>query len=101
MSADDEAAWLLTAPRAELNAYTLGRRHGYLEGEVVGYDRGWQACDDEISALQRAAAHVVHTLARIDPHDVTQDRRRQHQLKTAARHAANRKPWPEQKDPTG
>ena len=93
MTPEEEAAWLLTAPRADVNTYMLGRQHGYLDGEQVGYDRGWHACDDEISALQRAAANVVHTLARIDPHDVTQDRRRRKQLEAAARHAATRQPW--------
>jgi hypothetical protein len=39
---------------------------GYAWGLVDGHDRGWAECDDEIAALQRTAARVVHAHARLD-----------------------------------
>ncbi len=81
-------------PRAELDTYLAGRLDGYLEGESVGFARGYQACDDEISTLQREAHRVVLLMAGIDPHEVRQARRRQAQVEGAARHEAEAQPWP-------
>ncbi len=56
------------------HAYLDARRDGYLEGEVVGYARGYRACDDELATLQREAHKVVLLMAGIDPYEVRQAR---------------------------
>jgi len=81
-------------PRFEWSIYLAGRRDGFLEGESVGFARGYQACDDEISTLQREAHRVVLLMAGIDPHEIRQARRRQAQVEVAARHEAEAQPWP-------
>lgn len=58
----------------EWTAYLDGRLAGYLEGEAVGYDRGYAACDAEISTLQRQAARVVHAMAQLPERDPEADR---------------------------
>ncbi len=70
---------LATAPRAEFDAYVAGRHDGHLEGEAIGYRRGWLACNEEVAALQRWAARQVHAMATLDPHvdHVVAVRRRQ------------------------
>jgi hypothetical protein len=85
---------LLTLTRRELDVYNEGRLDGYLEGEDVGYRRGYAACDEEIARLQRAAVAVVHRLARIPTHAEAQERRRNAESVAAARHARNAAPWP-------
>jgi len=81
-------------PRAEWDTYLAGRLDGYIEGESVGFARGYQACDDELSTLQREAHRVVLLLAGIDPHEVRQDRRRQRQVEAAERHTQAARSWP-------
>jgi hypothetical protein len=65
---------VVNAPRPLLDAYLAGRRDGFLDGERVGFERGYQACEDEIASLQRAAYGVVRVMAGIDPHEVRQAR---------------------------
>lgn len=84
---------LLNAPRPEIDAYLAGRVDGYLEGEAVGYSRGWQACDDEISALQRAAHRFAQAAARCEPHVVVEARRRDAQVDLAERRAREARSW--------
>lgn len=84
---------LVGAPRAEVNAYLAGRVDGYLDGEAVGYTRGWQACDDEVSSLQRAAHCNVQAMAKILPHEERERRRHERQLDAAERHARAARPW--------
>ncbi len=85
---------LLAMPSPVWDGYLTGRQDGFLEGESVGFARGYQACDDEISTLQREAAKVVLLMAGVDPHEVAQTRRRQRQVETAERHAQASQPWP-------
>jgi len=85
-----DALW----PRAQWDTYLAGRLDGYIEGESVGFARGYQACEDELSTLQREAHRVVLLMAGIDPHEVRQARRRQAQVEVAARHEAEAQPWP-------
>lgn len=61
-------------PRAKWSIYLTGRRDGYVEGESIGYARGYQACEDELTTLQREAHKVVLLMAGIDPHEVRQAR---------------------------
>jgi len=61
-------------PRAHWDSYLAGRLDGYLEGESVGFARGYQACDDEISTLQREAHKVVLLMAGIDSYALRQAR---------------------------
>ncbi len=86
-------------PRSCWSAYLVGRQDGFLEGESVGFARGYQACDDEISTLQREAAKVVLAMAGIDPHEVAQRRRRQRQVEAADRHGQAAQPWPAEATP--
>ncbi len=58
---------VLNAPRPLLDAYLAGRLDGFLEGEQVGYARGYTTCDQELARLQRAAAKIVHGMARLPP----------------------------------
>ncbi len=84
---------LVGAPRAEVNAYLAGRVDGYLDGEAVGYTRGWQACDDEVSALQRAAHRVTQAIARMEPHADRVAGIQRRQVDAAQRHDENARPW--------
>ena len=67
---------------------------GYRDGHRDGIDLGRKQMDEELSALQREAHRVVMAMAKLDPHDVAQDRRRQAQVEVAARHEAEAQPWP-------
>lgn len=84
---------LATAPRAVFDAYVAGRHDGHLEGEAVGFRRGWRACDDEISALQRAAHRVARAMSRIEPHAEREERRREREVDLAERRAREARPW--------
>ncbi len=63
--AEDIARRLLTSSKAEREAYCEGRTDGYFEGETAGFARGYAACDDEISSLQRKASRVVTAMVRL------------------------------------
>lgn len=84
---------LMAAPRPEFAAYLAGRVDGYLDGEDVGYARGYAACDAELAAIQRAAHRVVRAMARLDPWEDAQRRRRQRQVEASERHAEAARPW--------
>ncbi len=76
---------LVAMPRSEWSVYLIARQDGFLEGERVGFARGYQACDDEISTLQREAAKVVLRMAGIDSFEIRQAR-------AAGRHARAARP---------
>lgn len=76
---------LVAMPRSEWSAYLVGRQDGIVEGESVGFARGYQACEDEISTLQREAAKVVLRMAGIDSFEIRQAR-------AAGRHARAARP---------
>ncbi|WP_270888620.1 hypothetical protein [Pedococcus sp. 5OH_020] len=54
-------------------AYLDGWLSGYVNGEAVGYDRGYVACDGEIATIQREAARIVHAMANIPERDRAAD----------------------------
>jgi len=83
-------------PRAEWDTYLAGRLDGYREGESVGFARGYQAYEDELSTLQREAHRVVLAMAKLDPWEVVRRRRRERQVEAAERHASNAQPWPDE-----
>ncbi len=58
---------VLNAPRPLLDAYLAGRRDGFVDGEQVGYTRGYHACDEELARLQRAAHRVAQAMAPLEP----------------------------------
>jgi hypothetical protein len=82
--------------RREFDIYLKGRLDGFLEGEAVGWKRGWADCDEEISHLQREAHRVVQFMARLEPWDVAQRKRRTCQDEAAQRHAGQAQPWPQE-----
>jgi len=47
---------LLTLTVPELRLYFAGRHDGYMDGEAVGYQRGWQARDETQLAEERPPA---------------------------------------------
>jgi hypothetical protein len=59
---------LATLSQRELDVFMAGMLSGYLEGETAGYTRGREAAEVELAAIQRAAARVVHAMARLEPH---------------------------------
>lgn len=81
-------------PRAEWSRYLAARCDGFIEGEQLGYARGYQACDEEMGALQREAHKVVLLMAKLDPWEAAQRRRRERQTQAAERHAQAAQPWP-------
>jgi len=85
---------IVSATRREFAAYLAGRVDGLIEGGALGYARGWQACDEEIAALQRAAHRVTQAVAQLDPWPVAQQKRRGRQVEAADRHAQAAQPWP-------
>lgn len=75
-------------PRPEWDVYLLGYRDGI--------DLGRRQMDDELSTLQREAHRVVIAMARLDPWEDVQRRRRERQVEAAARHEAEAQPWPDE-----
>lgn len=79
-------------PRPVWDVYLAGYRDGYRDG----IDLGRRQMDEELTSLQREAHRVVMAMAKLDPHDVAQDRRRQAQVEVAARHEDEAQPWPDE-----
>jgi len=77
-------------PRREWDGYLSGYRDGYRDG----IDLGRKQMDDELASLQRTAHETVLAMAKLDPHEVAQRRRRERQVETAERHAQGAQPWP-------
>ena len=65
---------LLTAPACCRSAFFDGFTYGRAEGLSEGHRRGYDACDDEISTLQREAARIVHAMANLPERDREADR---------------------------
>ncbi len=82
-------------PRPEWNIYLMGYRDGYRDG----IDLGRKQMDDELATLQREAHRVVIAMAKLDPHQGVQARRRQRQVEAADRHAEVAQPWPVEATP--
>jgi len=82
-------------PRPEWSIYLTGYRDGCRDG----IDLGRKQMDDEISTMQREAHRVVMAMAKLDPWDDAQHRRRQRQVETAERHAEVAQPWPVEATP--
>jgi len=90
---------LINSTQAERRIYFQGRHDGYMDGEAVGYARGWAASDEYAAPVHAAAYRVVQAMARLDPWDVHVAGIRRRQEEAAARHAANAEPWPDEDDP--
>ncbi len=90
---------LLNAPRAEIDAYLAGRVDGFVEGEAVGFARGYATCDEELSRLQRAAHRNVQAMARLEPHADREERRRARQVVAAESLARQGRPLPDETAP--
>lgn len=54
---------ILTMSADQWEAFAAGLLWGYLEGESVGFDRGYRQADAEMAALQRHAVRVMRALA--------------------------------------
>lgn len=67
---------LLALPACCRSAFFDGFTYGRAEGLAEGHRRGYAACDDEITTLQREAARIVHALADAPARDVEADERR-------------------------
>jgi len=76
-------------PRPEWDVYL----RGYCDGCRDGIDLGRKQMDDELATLQREAHRVVIAMAKLDPYQGVQARRRQRLVEAAERHAASAKPW--------
>ena len=59
---------LATLNRRDASLYMAARHDGWLEGEVVGYRRGWEACDEAAQRLHDTAVRVVRAMERVDPY---------------------------------
>ena len=66
---------LLAAPACCRSAFFDGFTYGRAEGLAEGHRRGYAACDDEISTLQREAARIVHALSEAPERDRAADER--------------------------
>jgi len=55
--------------------------------------------DDELATLQREAHRVVIAMAKLDPYQGVQARRRQRQVDSADRHTQAAQPWPAEATP--
>lgn len=51
---------LVDLPEAEVDVFLAGMVQGYVDGEAVGYARGYQQAQAEMAVLQRRAARIVH-----------------------------------------
>ena len=67
---------LLAAPACCRSAFFDGFTYGRAEGLTEGHRRGWDACDQEIASLQRAAAMVVWSMANLPERDCAADEER-------------------------
>lgn len=67
---------LVTAPACCRSAFLEGRMWERVATWPEAYRAGYEACDAEISTLQREAARLVHALAESPPRDVAADERR-------------------------
>ncbi len=74
-----ETQHIALMPRAEWEMWL----DGYGVGYVHGIDRGRQLADDEAAILHRAAHKVVHAVAKLEPHQVREQRRREDQVESA------------------
>ena len=77
-------------PRLEWDGYLSG----YCDGYRDGIDLGRKQMDDELSTLQCEAHRVVMAMAKLDPYQDVQARRRQRQVEAAERHAEAGQQWP-------
>lgn len=66
---------VVVLPQEQWDAWLAGYRSGRIEGLTEGFERGYKACDDEISTLQRAAATIVHAMADVPVRDHAEDER--------------------------
>ena len=67
---------LLAAPACCRSAFFDGFTYGRAEGLAEGHRRGYAACNDEISTLQREAARIVHAMANLPERDAEADAQR-------------------------
>ncbi len=72
---------------------------GYASGFAIGVDRGRELADEDAAAIHRYAVRVVSAMAKLDPYQDVQARRRQRQVEAAERHTANAQPWPDEATP--
>ncbi len=82
-------------PRLEWDGYLSAYRDGYRDG----IDLGRKQMDEELATLQREAHRVVIAMAKLDPYQGVQARRRQRQVEAADRHTQATQPWPAEATP--
>ncbi len=81
---------VMSLSRRDFELYLDGYREGYRDG----IDRGREQADEEAQRLFNNAVGVVRAMARPDPYEVAQRRRRERQVEAAERHAETAQLWP-------
>jgi len=82
---------VMSLSRRDFELYLAGYETGYAHGS----DSGREQADEEAQRLFNNAVGVVRAMARLEPWEDVQARRRQRQVETAERHTANAQPWPD------
>ncbi len=80
---------LAACSRRDFELYLAGYETAYAHG----IDRGREQADEEAQRLHDNAVRVVRAMARLDPWDVAQQRRRGAETAAAERHAAQAMAW--------
>lgn len=72
---------------------------GYTAGYAAGVDRGRAAADADAAALHAGAWRIVQAAARLEPHDVARQARRDRMVAAYGRRTAAATPWPAETAP--
>jgi len=67
---------LVNGPTCCATAFLEGRMWGRVETWPEAYRAGYEACEAEISTLQREAARIVHAMANLPERDAEADAQR-------------------------
>jgi len=81
---------VMSLSRRDFELYLAGYETAYAHG----IDRGREQADEEAQRLFNNAVGVVRAMARLEPWEDVQARRRQRQVEAADRHAEAAQPWP-------
>ena len=80
---------VMSLSRRDFELYLDGYREGYRDG----IDRGREQADEEAQRLFTNAVRVTRAMARLEPWEDVQARRRQRQVEAADRHTQAAQPW--------